>query len=446
MKKSGTLMRILVALLTAALLTPLISLSALAETATLTMTKWGEGAEAESVVELVNQFNAEHPDIEVKVQVMKYEDYLSKINTLIAADATPDVFFINEFLTTNWGQKGIGADLRPYYEAAGIDPDERYLSASLFEADDQIWGLSANLATIVMYYNKDLFEQAGIEAPSTDAQEAWSWDQIVDAAMKITTDKNGKHPGEDGFDKQSIAVYGISSPTFWLYLMPLLYSNDASFATADGMGLWLGSPEAVEVMQNLSDLMNELYVAPSLAVSKSLPTQTAMLMNGQLGMYFGGLWDEPTYVGEGYDVGVAPMPMYKKPVTIAWSAAYMMSATSKYPDAAFELFKYFTDPETNPEVLKNQLPNTKSFYSDADRYANWAQMTEHDADMLAALPSIMATSIAPENLTLKNFSQIVDQTISPALDKLWTGSVTAEELAAELEVLTEGMYQGRWDQ
>ena len=106
------------------------------EKAVISFLKWGEGSERDLDMDSIEKFNAANPDIEVKGEVIKYDDYLSKINTLIAANSTPDIFYINEYLPVEWGQKGIGADMRPYYEKNGIVPEDRYVGAALFKSAD----------------------------------------------------------------------------------------------------------------------------------------------------------------------------------------------------------------------------------------------------------------------------------------------------------------------
>lgn len=416
------------------------------EKAVINFLKWGEGSERDLDMDSITKFNAANPDIEVKGEVIKYDDYLSKINTLIAANSTPDIFYINEYLPVEWGQKGIGQDIRPFYEKAGVNPEDRYVGASLFKSsDNKIWGVASSLATMMVYYNKKLFQDAGIALPSTDASSSWTWDEMIAAAKKITTDKNGKHADEAGFDPKSIKTYGILAPTFWLHNMTLLYSNNASYATTDGKALGLGSPEATKVMQNISDLMNKDHVSPSIAVTKSLPASASMLMNGQLGILPSGTWDDVNFVTENFDVGVAPYPTMQKPVSIAWASCYMMSATTKYPDAAFKYLQYVTDGEQNENVLKMNLPNLKNYYSDDGKFKQWSDLNKHSADFLKAVPSIMNISITPENVDLKNFGPIVDQTISPEMDKLWLGEKTAQDMVKILEDKTAGKWQGYWD-
>ena len=123
----------------------------------------------------------------------------------------------------------------------------------------------------------------------------------------------------------------------------------------------------------------------------------------------------------------------------------MLSATSNYPDQAFKFLQFVTDGEQNENVLKMNLPNLKSYYSDEGKFTQWSDLNKHSADFLKAVPSIMNISITPENVNLKNFGPIVDQTISPEMDKLWLGEKTAQEMVKILEEKTAGKWQGYWD-
>ena len=84
-----------------------------------------------------------------------------------------------------------------------------------------MWGSGCNVATIALYYNKDLLKEAGVEFPTTDADNPWTWTEFVENAKKLTTDGSGKHPGDDGFDTDNVSVYGTMMPTDWVIFTPL---------------------------------------------------------------------------------------------------------------------------------------------------------------------------------------------------------------------------------
>jgi multiple sugar transport system substrate-binding protein len=415
------------------------------EKVTLQYMTWAAGDEMKNQEGAIKDYMDKNPNIEVKSQFVKYEEYGSKLNTLIAADSAPDVFYIEEYLAIDWGEKGVATDLKPLFDKAGIDPNEKWLKPALFQSQGKVWGVADGLAAMLLYYNKDLFTKAGVEFPSQDPLKPWTWQQFVDAAKKLTTDSAGKHPGEAGFNDKAIKTFGTMAPTFWLFNMAFLYSNNAAYGSEDGMSLAADKPEALEVFQAIADLMNKDHVAPTVATSKGLPGAVQMMKNGQLAMEISGTWEFGTFMTEKMDIGVAPLPMFKKPVDVSWASANLISAKSKHIDEAFNFLLFFTDYDTNISQLKTNIPGIKAWY-EPDKMKLWTEDDQHNEDFKTVIPRIMTsdTLVIPENVMLKDFGKIVSQTINPTLDKLWLGQASVEEVAKEYAEKTKGMFKGRW--
>ena len=96
----------------------------------------------------------------------------------------------------------------------------------------------------MVLYNKALFEEAGIEPPSTDASNPWTWDEYEDAAIRLTKDINGKHPGEEGFDPNNISVWGTKVFDSPIFNFTLLNSNGEHISRRKGTGFWLTAKKA----------------------------------------------------------------------------------------------------------------------------------------------------------------------------------------------------------
>lgn len=416
-----------------------------AEKVTIQYMSWAANDEMKNQEGAIKDFMDKNPNIEVQSQFIKYEEYGSKLNTLIAANSAPDVFYLEEFLVTDWGEKGVAIDLKPMLDKEGIKPEDKYVTGAYYTSQGKVWGISNGVTTELLYFNKDLFKKAGVDFPSQDPSHPWTWQQYVDAAKKLTVDSKGKHPGEDGFNEKSIKTFGTLAPTSWLYAMPLLYSNNAAFGSEDGMSIGADRPEALEVFQAISDLMNKEHVAPTVAASKSLPGAVEMMKNGQLAMEISGTWEFGTFITENVDVGLAPLPMFKKPVDIVWTAANVISSESQHPEEAFKFLNFFTDYDTNISHLKTNLPGIKEWYN-ADKMKLWTEDGQHNADFKAVIPQIMTSQslVVPENVMLKDFGKIVTQTITPTLDKLWFGKASVDDVAKEFTEKTQGMFKGRW--
>ena len=132
------------------------------------------------------------------------------------------------------------------------------------------------------------------------------------AARKLTTDINGKHPEEAGFDINNISVWGTKVFDGPVFNFTLLNSNGGAYIAAEGDRLLIDSAESKEVLKSLQDLIYVEKVAPKPSVTSAMPSSQQMLMDGQLGMYIGGQYEIATFAEAEYgDFGVAPLPVFK---------------------------------------------------------------------------------------------------------------------------------------
>ncbi|MDR1047182.1 MAG: extracellular solute-binding protein, partial [Treponema sp.] len=279
---------------------------------TITFYTWWADAERAMGEAIVAEFEKANPNLRVEQNYVAYNDYHSKINTLMASGVPADVFQLNEFLIKEWGSKDVIQDQRPYYLAAGINPEEFSLSSGTFSTGQKLWAISYGVTTIALFYNKNMLRDAGITPPPEDVTKPWTWEQYVAAAKKLTRDANGRTPNDAGFNYDNLIQYGTVMPTSWIYVLPLLYTGNSSVANSAGTALEITSPAGIRIVQSIANLALVDKVAPTVAMTNtnafsSLPT---MLMNGQLGMFIGGTFQFPDFKNEGYDVGIAQIPSF----------------------------------------------------------------------------------------------------------------------------------------
>ena len=101
--------------------------------------------------------------------------------------------------------------------------------------------------------------EAGIDLPSTDAASPWSWDEFVENAKKITKDSNGNGPDDEGFDPDSISVYGTMMPTDWAKFIALLHTNGVGILNEAGDALDISTDYLLrgQVMEGDTRLLNQ---------------------------------------------------------------------------------------------------------------------------------------------------------------------------------------------
>ncbi len=171
---------------------------------------------------------------------------------------------------------------------------------------------------------------------------------------------------------------------------------------------------------------------------------SAMLMNGQVAMVIDGGWALANYTNEGFDVGVAPIPAFKQAADISWTAGLCMSPNAAENKAAFDFYQYFTNFTNSIEAALDQgvslggLPQTLEVFDGGENEQKWiSTYSKVDAtEMCEAFKNILQadTTVLGDNVRVKNFPVIVDNTIVPALDSVWLGETTAEEALTSLDL------------
>lgn len=420
---------------------------------TLTFYTWWADAEQTMGDALIEQFESEYPNIHIDVNYIAESDYLSKINTLLAADSMPDVFYLNEYLVTDWGTTGNTLDLNPLFDQIGVNADDTWVDTALYKNEDALYGINYGSTTCVLYYNKDMLAEAGIEAPSSDGTKAWTWDEYVDAAIKMTKDVNGNTPADEDFDYDSCMQFGTTMTSSWIYWLPVLYAGGTAIADDAGETLKITSPEAISAIQSIADLSGVHKCAPTSGATESVFSDaSAMLMNGQLGMFIGGNFLQGNFDSEKYDVGITQIPTQNgaDPCTMVWSAAFAASAKTEHPAEAALFISWMANFDNTVKVAAdkgvaiNTLPNSKATLDETtELHATWKELYN---ETMASISSGILTSASRkgENVTLKNFSVLMNEALVPALDEVWIGDKTAEEALTGIEDKLNSDLQGAW--
>ncbi|MGC9335616.1 MAG: ABC transporter substrate-binding protein, partial [Anaerolineae bacterium] len=145
---------------------------------------WGSPEEKASHERVAQAFMAEHPNIKFEYMFAPWDDYFTKLKTVWAGGdptAIPDVLFL--WPTPSYATRGVLENLQPYVERDNYDLDEYWpylLDSARYEGD--VYGLPRDIEAHALYYNKKLFDEAGVAYPTDD----WTWDDLLAAAEKLT--------------------------------------------------------------------------------------------------------------------------------------------------------------------------------------------------------------------------------------------------------------------
>jgi len=414
------------------------------EKVTITYLNWNGGEEMRLQQEAIAEYMEKNKNVTIEGQWVT-ENYDSKINTLIAADQTPDIYYINEYLAVEWGEKGVALDLAPLFMEMGVNMVDTYVPSAIFPYEDKVYGLSTGPVCLLLYYNKAMFDDYGLAYPKTDPKAPWTWAEMVETAKQLTFDTSGNKPGDASFKPKQIKSYGMLAPSFWLFLQPILYSDNAGYANEEGKATGLDTDGGREVLKAVYDLIHVDQVSPDAAVAKTLPGTTQAFKNKQVGMTISGTWEYQNFMKEGIDFGIAPLPMFAKPSNISWAATNQISADSKNPKEAAKFLRFLTDPDDNPRQLEINFPNKFSWYKDESKLTSWIEGGNFKPDFKQVIPLIMAEiAVTPENVNLKNFNKLVGEIAQAEIDKYLADNQDLETTIANIVKASEGQWQGKW--
>ncbi len=326
--------------LSAALLATAAPFAAQAQTA-ITYLMWGSPQEAAAWQVVVGGFEALHPDIKVTVEVADWDSYWEKLRVQMAGGTPPDVFAMDAPLYRDWQSRDVLLNLTPYLDADpalldGVFP----ITMQAYETPDGTFGLPRDFQTIVLYYNKDMFDAAGLAYPN----DTWTYDDFRANAAKLTLDKDG-----DGTtDQWGFWDGGYDLEPFW---GSLVWSHGGEIVDLAAGKTLIDSPQAQAGFQVLADMW---------LTDKSMPTEQQLAQYGWDGFLSGvsamgvsGHWSVPEYSAAAFKWDIAPMPIGPAGrATGVNSAGFVIAKGSKNPDAAWEFVKYAFSDAGQSELAK----------------------------------------------------------------------------------------------
>lgn len=415
----------------------------------LRFTYWGSEMEKAAIEQMVAAFEKANPDVDVEPIHLPYEEYTAQVTAMMQNGEAPDVGYLSGLQAPLWAQEGKVLDLTNLIQT---DPflSTTLLATRYYYAPGKVAGVNTAVEATLLFYNRALFDEAGVPYPPSDPTRAWTWDEFVAAAQKLTSDINGKHPGEQGFDPEKIRTYGVAfDKTYegWTFY-PFIFSNGGQLVNEDGTRLLLDSPEATEAFQKLADLMWVEHVTPTPAQDQNLPGYVTMLQTGNLAMHISGHWSLLDYASvKDLKFGVAVLPRLKEPVTVVLGSPTVIFATTPNKEAAIRFYKFHNNPEAVDLFARGLwMPLQKSYYTEPDKMSIWLDNPAHPLDArLAFTDYIVNYSMPMPSYYLRNYAEVLDVALRPAISSVWNNEASAAEAFAEAVKTAEPLMQGRWD-
>ena len=293
----------------------------------LVIWSWGADEEKKAREDAVAIFQENHPEIEVEHSVIPTADHAwdQKAAAALAAGTGPDVMQMSPDYYGLYSD--YFEDLQPYLEKEGVNADDVFTEGMLapyYRPDGKLEGMPLLENVFVLAYNKDLFDQFGVDYPTDD----WTWDDLKEAAEKFVS-------GE-GAD----ATYGIVN--HWVEPNFALICQGGSPYSDDLQTLELNTPEVAAGLDLFGELVQSKAM-PDDTAAKSLPKEQ-LFVSGHAAMYpLGGFETKliAEEIGDNFNWDVVTMPKVKDGGTnnVMYATGYAMLNTAENKDAAWTFLK-----------------------------------------------------------------------------------------------------------
>lgn len=354
----------------------------------------------------------EETGIKTKLTVVKWDEYWTMLEAGAQGGSLPDVFWMHSNESERYMSNDMLLDLTDKIaESDKIDP-ENYPEDiwGLYTYDDKYYAMPKDVDTIALWYNKTMFDEAGLAYPTAD----WTWDDVSEAAKKLTKDDGSQYGLAVRNDNNQAGYYN------------LVYDNGGYIINEDKTKSGWDDPKTIEAMKTLEGWIKD-GVMPSIE-TMSENGEDVLFQSGKAAMVLQGSWMVAAYRDNEYTAANCDLVELPKNAEtgrrasvyngLGWAAA----ANGEHTEEAWKLLEYLGSEEAQKKQA--ELGVTMSAYkgtSDA-----WAKSA--DFNLQAYLNMMDDMEIRPYSKTTVTWENEDNE----ILKSVYTGEKTMEEACKEM--------------
>lgn len=388
---------------------------------------FGDPAELAAYEALVAAFEETRPEIDVELRhIPEQADYRRRLAAEFSSGAPPDVMLLNYRRFATFAEQGGLAPLDTYLaESENIRAEDFFeVAVEGFRLNGRLWCIPQNISSLVVYYNQDLFDAAGVAYPT----DGWTWDDFLATARALTQDIDG-----DG----RTDIYGLGTAPNIFRLAPFLWQQEVELVDdpQHPTRLALDDPQALDVFRWFVGLQTREGVVPD-AIAEASETSESRFLNGRLGMYLNSRRGVPTYrTIQDFTWNVAPLPVGRVPAGILHSDGFCMAAAAENKAAAWAFIEFANSVDGQSIVARSgrTVPSLR---------------------VVAESPAFLDPDAAPANsrvfvdtvrilrrVPLMTTWSAIEDTASREIERAFYGRASVEEAAAAAIEYTQPFFE-----
>ena len=380
----------------------------------------------------VSRFKEKYPNVTIETRYVPtspgsggWGEYNNAFLNQVAAGNAPDIIYSAIEGFAEMSSKGVLRDMDvlvdkdPTAQTVLKGIDGNLLKGMRTKGSGELNFFPTEWNNVVMYYNKDMFDAAGVAYPKA----GWSWDDFAKTAKALTLrDSAGK-----------VTQYGAFVPGYVFGLMPWFLTNDANILDAEWKQPTVDTVQFRESLQFLYDLIYVQKSAPSFEAGVGTEKFTA----GQVAMFAAGHWPARAIKDSGLvNVGVQYMPQKVRQTTVFGTGGLAITKQSKNPELAWEFIKEMTGDEYQQQLadIGASIPSARKFATTPE-YVAWPENSEifyQSAATAIPMPS-------PPNYA--KFNEVFDRHIATYLNNEVSLDATISSLDRDLKRAMKRAYR-----
>ncbi|MBP1995985.1 ABC transporter substrate-binding protein [Paenibacillus eucommiae] len=282
---------------------------------------------------IIKEFEEQNPGIKIKTEFFPDNGMQDKYLVTLKNNSGPDVINIAADWTAPFATAGGLLPLDDFIAKDKVDLEDFWPGAlKTIQVKGKIYALPYRSETLGIFYNKSLFEKAGID--TTKAPE--TWEQVLDDAKKLTKD------GTFGF-----GLVGKQPGNLSMQLITMIRTFGGDVLNEDYTKSKLSEPEAIAAAQFYVDLYKTHKVTPDSTMENDNAASRNLFSTEKVAMFISGNYDiDPINKANPnirFGTGMAPYSKERKTVLGGWNVA--ITASSKKQEAAWKFVNFIASPE-----------------------------------------------------------------------------------------------------
>lgn len=372
---------------------------------TITYTNFiSAGGNEDNLATIVAAFEAENPGVTVEVTTLPYSDYFTALQTDLAGGTASDVFDIEYANYASYQQSGVLAELE------GVDTSAYQASlAEAYATDGTQYALPSSFSNVVLFYNADLFDAAGLDHPTSE----WTWADEAAAADALTDADAG--------------VWGDYQPISYHEFYKTLAQAGGDFLNADGTAVAFNSPEGIAAAEWLVGKSG--VTMPTAEQGAGTPDfDSGLFVDGKLAMWHTGIWMFGALADAGFAWDIAVEPGDVRHASAMFSNAVGVSAGTEHVEQATAFAEFLTSSQTAVDVRLDagwELPPI----ADEDELSAYLEQTPPQ-NRQAVFDSLEEVALAP---SIGDGQAEMQDIISEELAEAAAGRKSVEQALSDAE-------------